>query len=79
MKNNNLAMIATISIVLGIGSIIGYIDPAVCAGSPSDGFITCTEAANQHLWGFWGFTSFGIIALVAGTIRSRMRANRENL
>lgn len=77
MKNNNLAMLATISIVLGIASIIGYIDPAVCAGSKSDGFITCAEAASQHLWGFVGFSTLGIITLVVGTIRARIRARRE--
>ncbi len=77
MKNNNLAMIATISIVLGLASMIGYIDPAVCAGSPSDGFITCAEAASQHLWGFAGFTTFAIVTLVFGTIRARVRARRN--
>lgn len=76
MKNNNLAMIATISLALGIGSLVGYIDPAVCAGSPSDGFVTCAEAASQHIWGFVGFTAFGIVTLVVGTVRARVRASR---
>lgn len=77
MKNNNLAMIATISLALGIGSLVGYIDPAVCAGSPSEGFVTCTEAASQHIWGFVGFTAFGIVTLLVGTIRARMRSSQS--
>jgi hypothetical protein len=77
VKNNNLAMIATISLALGIASMVGYIDPAVCAGSPSDGFITCAEAASQHLWGFVGFSAFALVTLVVGTIRARIRARRD--
>lgn len=76
MKNNTLAMIATISIVLGLATMIGYIDPAVCADSNADAFVSCNQAAAQHLWAFAGFTSFGIITLVVGTIRTRMLARR---
>ncbi|MFM6962920.1 MAG: hypothetical protein ACKOWJ_01435 [Micrococcales bacterium] len=77
MKNNSLAMVATISLALGLASMIGYIDPAVCEKSPSQGFITCTEAANQHIWAAIGFASFGVITLVLGTIRSRTRMKRK--
>jgi hypothetical protein len=77
VKNNTLAMIATISIVLGLASMIGYIDPAVCEGSQTQAFVTCEEAAAQHLGGFFGFTAFGVVTLVVGTIRSRMRARRK--
>lgn len=78
MKNNTLAMIATISIVLGLATMIGYLDPAVCADSNSDAFVSCSEASSQHLWAFAGFTAFGVVTLVAGTIRNRIRAKREN-
>lgn len=73
MKNNSLAMVAVISIVLGIASMIGYIDPAVCAELPSNGFITCQQAADQHILGFVGFTGFGVITLVVGTLLARKR------
>ncbi|MFM6971672.1 MAG: hypothetical protein ACKOWH_03675 [Rhodoluna sp.] len=76
MKNNTLAMLATISIVLGLASIIGYIDPAVCAGSAPQEFITCEQAATQHLLGFAGFTSFGVITLLLGTIRNRAQSRK---
>ncbi len=76
MKNNTLAMIATISIVLGLATMIGYLDPDVCADSNSEAFVSCSEASSQHLWAFAGFTSFGIITLLVGTIRGRMIARR---
>ena len=71
MKNNSLAMVALISLVLGIASLVGYIDPAVCGELPSNGFITCEQAAAQHLWGFWGFTAFGAVTLLGGTLLSK--------
>lgn len=73
MKNNSLAMVATISLVAALASLIGYIDPTVCAASQSEGFVTCKEAAQQHIWGFWGFATFGILTLVGGYIRSRIK------
>jgi hypothetical protein len=78
VKNNTLAMVATISIVLGLATMIGYIDPAVCEGTQSDAFVSCTQAASQHLLAFAGFTSFGVITLIVGTIRGRMLARRAD-
>ena len=78
MKNNTLAMVATISIGLGLASIIGYIDPAVCAGNKEQVFITCEQAATQHLGGFIGFTAFGVVTLIAGTVRNRIRSRRDD-
>lgn len=77
MKNNTLAMLATISIVLGLASIIGYIDPAVCAGNSSEEFISCEQAASQQLLGFMGFTSFGLITILLGTIRARISSRKS--
>lgn len=76
MKNNTLAMLATISIVLGIASLIGYIDPAVCEGRQSGAFITCEQAAAQSIAGFWGFSAFGIAVLAFGTIRAAVRRRK---
>ena len=77
MKNNSLAMIATVSLALSLASMIGYIDPAVCEASQSQGFITCKEAADQHIWAAVGFASFGVVTLITGTVRNRLRAKRK--
>lgn len=76
MKNNSLAMVATISIVIALANLIGYIDPAVCRGLPKGEFMTCEQAATQHILGFWGFAIFGVFTLVGGTIRSRIISKR---
>ncbi len=77
MKNNTLAMLATISLVISVGLVISYIDPAVCAGSQIEDLKTCTNNANQHILGFVGFLSFGVITLVVGTIRNKIQLRRE--
>ena len=74
MKNNTMAMLATISIAVSFAMLISYIDPAVCVGSGIQTLENCTQLANEHIWGFVGFFSFGAITLVVGTIRNRIRS-----
>lgn len=71
MKNNTLAMLATISLVFSVAVLIGYIDPAVCAGSGIQDLEACTQEANNHLIAFAGFFSFGAITLVFGAIKTK--------
>lgn len=73
MKNNTLAMLATISLAVSVAILISYIDPAVCVGSGIENLETCTQLANEHIWGFVGFFSFGAITLLVGTIRNRIK------
>jgi len=77
MKNNTLAMLATISLALSVAMLISYIDPAVCAGSGIQDVSVCAQVASEHIWGFIGFFAFGAITLVGGAIRSRIRDNHE--
>lgn len=77
MKNNSLAMLATIAIALGLASMIGYIDPAVCEGLKQGAFGSCEESAQQHILAFWGFTGFGVLTLVGGTIRAKLARARS--
>jgi hypothetical protein len=74
MKNNTLAMLATISLVLSVALLISYIDPTVCAGSQIQNLETCTQLANEHIWGFIGFFAFGALTLIGGSIRNRIRS-----
>jgi len=77
MKNNSLAMLATIAIALGWASMIGYIDPAVCEGLKTGAFGSCEESAQQHIVAFWVFTGFGVLTLVGGTVRARLAKTRN--
>ncbi|MFM5952649.1 MAG: hypothetical protein ACKOOE_08705 [Micrococcales bacterium] len=77
MKNNTLAMLATISVVFSFATLIGYIDPAVCAGSGIQSLDVCTLEANTHLIAFATFFSFGALTLLVGFLRSRSSKSDE--
>lgn len=72
MKNNTLAMLATISLVFSVATLIGYVDPAVCAGSQIQDLETCQQEAASHLWVFAGFFSFGAITLIVGALKNKL-------
>ena len=76
MKNNTLAMLATISLVFSLATLIGYVEPAVCAGSQIQDLATCTQASNEHLLMFGVFFSFGAITLLAGALKNKLRTKR---
>ena len=66
-------MLATISLALSFATLIGYIDPAVCAGAGIQSLEVCTQAANEHLIAFAVLFSFGVITLSSGVIRNVIR------
>ena len=74
MQNNTSAMLAIIAIALSFASLIGYIDPGTCTIEPAQGLPSCEQAANERLWGFFGLLSFGVVTLLAGTLRARRKA-----
>ena len=49
VKNNTLAMLATISLAVSVAILISYIDPTVCAGSGIQSLDTCTQLSNEHI------------------------------
>ena len=79
MKNNTLAMLATISLVMSVAMLISYISPQVCAGSGITDLETCTRIANERLLMIGAFFAFGAITLIGGAIRARIRDKRERL
>ena len=70
MKNNSLAMMALIALVGAPASLIGYIDPKTCPPQNS-GFMTCQQAADQHIWLFWILAGFGVATFVGSFIKNR--------
>ena len=73
MKNNSLAMVATISLAMGLASIIGYVDPGVCVVGGAEAYGSCEATATQHVWGFFGFTTFGVAVFIFSALRNRRR------
>jgi hypothetical protein len=79
MKNNTLAMLATISLVMSVAMLISYISPQVCAENGHTDLQTCTQVANERLLMIGGFFAFGAITLIGGAVRARIRDKRERL
>ena len=75
MKNNTIAMIATISLVGALATRIGYIDPATCTVEDPQAFLTCEEAAMQNSVAFWVFAGIGGIFLLTALVRRNVGKN----
>ena len=80
MKNNSLAMIATIAAVGALASLTGYIDPAFCGKPQENSWMSCQDVANQTLTAFW--VCFAVAsASLAGylfQLRKLAKARRSN-
>ena len=73
MKNNSLAMIALIALVGAPASLIGYIDPKTCPTELQQHTLTtCQQAADQHIWLFWGLLAFSLLTFGASFISRRI-------
>ena len=77
MKNNTLAMLATISLAFSVATLLAYVDPLVCAGSQIQDLATCTNAAQQNLTAFAIFFGFGALTLIASAVRSRLSRKQK--
>jgi len=76
MKNNSLAMIALIALVGAPASLIGYIDPATCTVK-QEVFTTCQQAADQHIWLFWGLLAFSVAAFAGSFVMRKLKRDAK--
>lgn len=53
IKNNSMAMVATIALVGVVASVIGLFDPDTCVVSQSDDWTSCANIAKDRQIGFW--------------------------
>lgn len=49
MRNNTLAMLATIAAVAALASMIGWINPATCVNQQLEGWTSCQAASDSHI------------------------------
>lgn len=79
MKNNSLAMLATIAAVGALATLIGYVDPQVCAVSAEEAWMRCEHIAAQTLTAFWVFFSIAGLSLIGylAQLRKRKQAKRS--
>jgi hypothetical protein len=54
IKNNSWAMIATVSVVAALASVIGLLNPSNCVASAQiEGWTSCEAIAAQQSYLFW--------------------------
>ncbi len=71
MKNNSIAMLATIAAVVAIASIIGFFNPETCTVEAVDGWASCEAIASQRAIGALVFAGAALIGAVVWLIRRR--------
>jgi hypothetical protein len=69
VKNNSWAMIATVSIVAALASLIGLLNPNNCVEAvQTEGWTSCEAIVNEQRWLFWGLlalSAFGFVISMA--------------
>ena len=71
VKNNSMAMLATITLVGVIASIIGLFDPATCVQVQADDWTSCANIARDREIGFWVLLAFSVIGFSVSIVRNR--------
>lgn len=73
VKNNSMAMIATITLVGVIASVIGLFDPSTCVQVQSDDWTSCENIARERVIGFWVLLIFSIFGFAVSIVWSRKK------
>lgn len=74
IKNNSMAMVATVALVGVVASVIGLFDPNTCVISQSDDWTSCTNIAKDRQIGFWVLLAVSVIGfLISITLKNQKR------
>jgi len=77
VKNNSLAMLATVAGVGVLAWWVGFFDPETCSPDVQlEGWTSCEQIANQQGIAFWllvGIFLFGVIITSIGARRKNKR------
>jgi len=77
VKNNSLAMLATVAGVGVLAWWVGFFDPETCSPDVQlEGWTSCEQIANQQGIAFWllvGIVLFGVIITSIGARRKNKR------
>ncbi len=74
VKNNSMAMLATVSLVGILASFIGFFDPETCIENQAEGCVSCESIAEQRNLGSW--LLLGASALGFGVSFARRKKRR---
>lgn len=69
IKNNSMAMVATIAIVGVVASVIGLFDPSTCVQAQSNDWTSCANIARDRQIGFWVLLVLSVLGFAVSITR----------
>ena len=69
IKNNSMAMVATIAVVGVVASVIGLFDPSTCVQAQSDDWTSCANIARDRQIGFWILLGVSVLGFAVSITR----------
>ena len=73
VKNNSMAMLATVSLVGALASLIGFFDPSTCIDNQVEGWTSCKSIAEQRELGSWLLLGFSALGFGVSVTRRKKR------
>jgi hypothetical protein len=69
IKNNSMAMVATIALVGVVASVIGLFDPSTCVQAQSNDWTSCASIARDRQIGFVALLVLSVIGFAVSFTR----------
>lgn len=70
VKNNSWAMIATVSVVAALASLIGLLNPKNCVDAvQAQGWTSCAAIVEEQRWLFWGLLALSAFGFAISLVR----------
>ncbi|MFM7014533.1 MAG: hypothetical protein ACKOXT_06085 [Actinomycetota bacterium] len=73
MKNNSLAMLATVALAGLVALLLGYFDVGSCVVPDVEGIASCQDIANQRTWAGWILFTVALVGFTVSAIRRKKR------
>jgi hypothetical protein len=75
IKNNSMAMVATIALVGVIASVIGLFDPSTCVETQANDWTSCANIARDRQIGFWALLIVSVLGFAVSITRKSKKSN----
>lgn len=73
IQNNSMAMIATVSLVGILASIIGFFDPNTCTVEQLDNWTSCQSIANDRRIGSFVLLALSLLGFGISIVRTKSK------
>lgn len=77
IKNNSMAMVATIALVGVIASVIGLFDPSTCVQTQTDDWTSCANIARDRQIGFWVLLVVSVLGFAVSFTRKKSKPTKQ--